>query len=122
MVLYVLIAYDLAKCISYAHSIYFKHAWTPLKILIASSLVVYALIAYHLAKCILYVLWLSMWIYYEMSVESSLESMLLFIYARLKMKPFVFVFVDVKFGYAHKTGEWWDGELLHTFVKRESFI
>jgi hypothetical protein len=37
-----------------------------------------------------------------MSVK--LESMLLFIYARLKIKPFVFVFVDVKFGYAHKTG------------------
>jgi hypothetical protein len=45
-------------------------------------------------------------LYYVMSVKSSLESMLLFIYARLKIKPFVFVFVDVKFGYAHKTGEW----------------
>ena len=54
-----------------------------------------------------------------MSVK--LESMLLFIYARLKIKPFVFVFVDVKFGYAHKTGVWWDCELLHQFVKRESF-
>ena len=92
------------------------------KILIASALVLYVLIAYHLAKCILYVMCLSMWIYYVMSVKSSLESMLLGISARLKIKPFVFVFVDVKFGYAHKTGEWWDGELLHKFVKRESFI
>ena len=63
-----------------------------------------------------------MWIYYEMSVKSSLESMLLFIYARLKIKPFVFVFVDVKFGYAHKTGEWWDSEMLHTFVKRVFYL
>ena len=37
-----------------------------------------------------------------MSVKRTLESMLLFIYARLKIKLFVFVFVDVKFGYAQR--------------------
>jgi hypothetical protein len=46
--------------------------------------------------------------------------MLLFIYARLKIEPFVFVFVDVKFGYAHKTGEWWDGELAISTYKTKA--